>query len=201
MLFLTTSISSRYPLTSNQLITSSNPRTHVNIQDGRVIVQNVQGQQSQGYAGNIGRGAITARVKKQEAILELDDEQQDFMEDGLEGFNSDCEDLQLNTTLTFMTDHVDAYDSDCNEAPTASTIFMARISPTRSVNVDDAGPSYDTDILYEIWLSLGLSPPDLRINDPLGLTSGITSLGLFISAMTVLYRRGISFLDLGGTSS
>ncbi|GJS02127.1 hypothetical protein Tco_0318635 [Tanacetum coccineum] len=89
-------------------------------------------------------------AQKQEAILELDDEQQDFMEDGLEGFDSDCEDLQLNTTSTFMTDHVDAYDSDCNEAPTAIMIFIARLSPTRSVNGDDAGPFYDTDILYEL---------------------------------------------------
>ncbi|GJX21354.1 hypothetical protein Tco_0676885 [Tanacetum coccineum] len=47
IMFLTTTISSRYPSTNNQLRTSSNPRTQVNIQNGRVVVQNVQGRQIQ----------------------------------------------------------------------------------------------------------------------------------------------------------
>ncbi|GKD46046.1 hypothetical protein Tco_1270691 [Tanacetum coccineum] len=70
-------------------------------------------------------------TKLQEARLELDDEEQDFMADGLEGFDSDY------------------YD----EAPISSTIFMTRLSPTRSVNGDDVGPFYDTDILSEKQLS------------------------------------------------
>nr|GEV75817.1 hypothetical protein [Tanacetum cinerariifolium] len=38
----------------------------------------------------------------------------------------------------------------CDEAPTASVIFMERLSPTRSVNEDDAGPSYETNILSKV---------------------------------------------------
>ncbi|GJZ20060.1 hypothetical protein Tco_0556650 [Tanacetum coccineum] len=64
----------------------------------------------------------------QEVGVILKEEQQDFMADGLEEFNSDCEDLQLNTTSIFKADHVDAFDSNCDEAPTASAIFMARLS-------------------------------------------------------------------------
>ncbi|GKD85958.1 hypothetical protein Tco_1357112, partial [Tanacetum coccineum] len=117
--------------------------------DGRVVVQNVQGRQSQGYTGNAGRdrgtgttgvvrtiGDLNANPSKvikcynyrgeghnakqctakkwvkyyewfkenmllaqqQEAGIKIDAKQQDFFIDGFEGFDSDCEDLQLNGT-------------------------------------------------------------------------------------------------------
>ncbi|GJX38813.1 hypothetical protein Tco_0252116 [Tanacetum coccineum] len=43
MAFLTAVASSRFPSTNNQLRTSSNPRNQATIQDGRVTVQQVQG--------------------------------------------------------------------------------------------------------------------------------------------------------------
>ncbi|GJY34378.1 putative ribonuclease H-like domain-containing protein [Tanacetum coccineum] len=49
--FLTVVASSRFPSTNNQLRTSSNPRNYATIQDGRVIVQQVQGRQGQSYSG------------------------------------------------------------------------------------------------------------------------------------------------------
>ncbi|GJR35699.1 hypothetical protein Tco_1211383 [Tanacetum coccineum] len=49
-----------------------------------------------------------------------------------------------------MTDHVDAFDSDSDEVPTASSISMARLSPAGSVNGDEAGPSYNFDILSKV---------------------------------------------------
>ncbi|GJY60181.1 hypothetical protein Tco_0460838 [Tanacetum coccineum] len=51
MAFLTVVASSRFPLTNNQLRTSSNPRNQATIQDGRVTVQQVQGRQGQSYSG------------------------------------------------------------------------------------------------------------------------------------------------------
>ncbi|GKE84202.1 integrase, catalytic region, zinc finger, CCHC-type containing protein, partial [Tanacetum coccineum] len=51
MAFLTVVASSRFLLTNNQLRTSLNPRNHATIQDGRVIVQQVQGRQGQSYSG------------------------------------------------------------------------------------------------------------------------------------------------------
>nr|GEY64782.1 hypothetical protein [Tanacetum cinerariifolium] len=45
MVFLTVVASSRFPSTNNLLRTSSNPRNQATIQDGRVIVQHVQGRQ------------------------------------------------------------------------------------------------------------------------------------------------------------
>ncbi|GJY44074.1 putative ribonuclease H-like domain-containing protein [Tanacetum coccineum] len=52
MAFLTTVASSRFPSINNQLRTSSNPRNHATIQDGRVTVQQVQGRQGQSYSGS-----------------------------------------------------------------------------------------------------------------------------------------------------
>ncbi|GJV89403.1 integrase, catalytic region, zinc finger, CCHC-type containing protein [Tanacetum coccineum] len=51
MAFLTAVASSRFPLTNNQLRTSSNPRNQATIQDGRVTVKQVQGRQGQSYSG------------------------------------------------------------------------------------------------------------------------------------------------------
>ncbi|GJT48466.1 hypothetical protein Tco_0974623 [Tanacetum coccineum] len=50
--FLNTTFALRYPPTNNQLMTSSNPRNQAIVQDGRVIVQQVQGRQSQSFVGN-----------------------------------------------------------------------------------------------------------------------------------------------------
>ncbi|GKF59374.1 retrovirus-related pol polyprotein from transposon TNT 1-94, partial [Tanacetum coccineum] len=51
MAFLTAVASLRFPLTNNQLRTSSNPRNQATIQDGRVTMQQVQRRQGQSYSG------------------------------------------------------------------------------------------------------------------------------------------------------
>ncbi|GJV69874.1 retrovirus-related pol polyprotein from transposon TNT 1-94 [Tanacetum coccineum] len=53
---LTQSYKTFLPQTNNQLRTSSNPRNQATVQDGRLIVQNVQGRQNRGQ-GNSARGA------------------------------------------------------------------------------------------------------------------------------------------------
>ncbi|GJW36515.1 integrase, catalytic region, zinc finger, CCHC-type containing protein [Tanacetum coccineum] len=55
---LTQSYKTYLPQTNNQLRTSSNPRNQATIQDGMVVVQNVQGRQNRGQ-GNNARGAGT----------------------------------------------------------------------------------------------------------------------------------------------
>nr|GEW75361.1 uncharacterized mitochondrial protein AtMg00810-like [Tanacetum cinerariifolium] len=52
MAFLIVVASSRFPSTNNQLKTSSNLSNQATIQDGRVIVQQVQGRQGQSYSGS-----------------------------------------------------------------------------------------------------------------------------------------------------
>ncbi|GJV41594.1 hypothetical protein Tco_1420034 [Tanacetum coccineum] len=61
MMFLSTTMNSRFPPTNNQFRTLSNPRTQAIIQDGRVTVQNVQGRQSQCNTPKMGRSGIRIR--------------------------------------------------------------------------------------------------------------------------------------------
>ncbi|GKD74455.1 hypothetical protein Tco_1332737 [Tanacetum coccineum] len=44
-------VASRFPSSNNQLRTSSSPRNQATIQDGRVMVQQVQGKQTQSFDG------------------------------------------------------------------------------------------------------------------------------------------------------
>ncbi|GKF03919.1 hypothetical protein Tco_0034587, partial [Tanacetum coccineum] len=59
------------------------------------------------------------------------------------------QDLALNVDNVFQADDYDAFDSDVDEAPTAQTMFMANLSYADPV-YDEAGPSYDSDILSEV---------------------------------------------------
>ncbi|GJX11780.1 integrase, catalytic region, zinc finger, CCHC-type containing protein [Tanacetum coccineum] len=68
----------------------------------------------------------------------------------LEEMDDDDEDLQLQTTSNFKADHVDAYDSDCNDEATAYVIFMESLFPVGSINGDTIGPSYDSELLFEV---------------------------------------------------
>ncbi|GKC05697.1 hypothetical protein Tco_0997307 [Tanacetum coccineum] len=50
----------------------------------------------------------------------------------------------------FLADHVDAYDSNCEDQATASVIFMASLSLAGSLNDDTIAPTYETNILSEV---------------------------------------------------
>ncbi|GJV83671.1 hypothetical protein Tco_1523569 [Tanacetum coccineum] len=62
---------------------------------------------------------------------------------------STATDLALNVDNVFQVDDCDAFDSDVDEAPTVQTMFMANLSYADPI-YDEAGPSYDTDILSEV---------------------------------------------------
>ncbi|GJY97842.1 hypothetical protein Tco_0514752 [Tanacetum coccineum] len=90
-------VATRFPPSNNQLRTSSNPRNQATIQDGRVIVQQVQGRQTQSYAGEGNMARQYAQPKRprndawfkekfmlaeaQEAGQILDEEQLAFLAD------------------------------------------------------------------------------------------------------------------------
>ncbi|GJU17419.1 hypothetical protein Tco_1145385 [Tanacetum coccineum] len=59
------------------------------------------------------------------------------------------QDLELNVDNAFQVDYYDAFDSDVDEAPTTHTMFMANLSSADPI-YDEAGPSYDSDILSEV---------------------------------------------------
>ncbi|GJR63240.1 hypothetical protein Tco_1505402 [Tanacetum coccineum] len=128
MAFLTTIVSSRFPSTNNQLRTSSNPRNHATIQDGRVTVQQVHRRQGQSYFGTGYKSNATrsggnnasgpAKVVKcyncQEAGQILDEEQLAFLADpGV----PDGQAVQtiIPNNASFQTEDLDTYDSDCDD--------------------------------------------------------------------------------------
>ncbi|GKA90124.1 hypothetical protein Tco_0811936 [Tanacetum coccineum] len=131
---LTESYKTYLPQTNNQLRTSSNTRNQAIVQEGRVVVQNVQGRQNRGQ-GNNARGAGAAGG--QDTTVDEDVDEQPV------------QDLALNVDNVFQADDCDAFNSDVDEAPTAQTMFMANLSSADPV-YDEASPSYDSDILSEV---------------------------------------------------
>ncbi|GKC68246.1 hypothetical protein Tco_1100844 [Tanacetum coccineum] len=174
---LTQSYKTYLPQTNNQLRTSSNTRNHATVQDSRVVVQNVQGQQNRGQgnnargAGVTGYGGAQNRVgnanpgqarqikcyncNAQENGVALDEEQLLFIACGQDNVVDEdvdeqpVQDLALNVDNVFQADDCDAFDSNVDEAPTAQTMFMANLSSVDPV-YDEASPSYDSDILSEV---------------------------------------------------
>nr|GEZ33959.1 hypothetical protein [Tanacetum cinerariifolium] len=148
---LTQSYSTCLPQTNNQLQTSSNARNQATIQDGRVVVQNVQGRPNigqginpwagsaagyegaQNIVGNVNQGQARPGQARpaQENRVALDAKQLLFLAGGQDNaFDDDVDeqlvqDLALNVENVFQADDCDAFDSDVDEAPTAQTMFMA----------------------------------------------------------------------------
>nr|GEX22256.1 hypothetical protein [Tanacetum cinerariifolium] len=128
LVLLTQSYKTFLPQTNNQLRTSSNARNQATVQDDRVVVQNGQGRPNRGQA----RSGQARTVK----CYNCNDEQP-------------VQDLALDVDNVFQADDYDAFDSYVDEAPTAQTMFMANFSYADPVT-DEAGPSYDSDILSEV---------------------------------------------------
>nr|GEU90763.1 hypothetical protein [Tanacetum cinerariifolium] len=130
--------------------------------DQLVVVQNVQRRQNRGQGinprggGAAGYRGVQNRVgNAQENGVALDVEQLLFLAGGQDNaFDDDVDeqsvqDLALNMDNVFQADDCDAFDSDVDEAPMAQTMFMANLSFADPVT-DEAGPSYDSDILSEV---------------------------------------------------
>ncbi|GKA13146.1 hypothetical protein Tco_0692792, partial [Tanacetum coccineum] len=103
----------------------------------QVIVQNVQGRQSQGYSGN-------ARYNQASGTRVINVV-------GNTGANQP------------RADHVDAYDSDYDNEATSNGIFMENLSLVGSLNNDLVAPRYDSDTdtlsTEQLYWSSVTSPP------------------------------------------
>nr|GEW31536.1 hypothetical protein [Tanacetum cinerariifolium] len=141
---LTQSYKTYLPQTNNQLRTSSNTRNQATVQDDKVVVQNVQGQQNKGQwnnargtsaAGNEGAQDRVGTINPgQENGVVLDEERLLFIAGGQDN---------------------DVYE-DMDKLPVQDLImFMANLSSAYPV-YDEAGPSYDLDILSETAQSVSI---------------------------------------------
>ncbi|GJX92740.1 retrovirus-related pol polyprotein from transposon TNT 1-94 [Tanacetum coccineum] len=148
------------------------------VQDGRVVVQNVQGRLNRGQgnnargAGAAGYGGAQNRVgnanpgqARQIKCYNCNDidhiarnctqpkrlQNSEYFKDNILLMQAQENGVALDEEqlLFIAADDCDAFDSNVNEAPTAQTMFMANISSTNLV-YDEASPSYDLDILSEV---------------------------------------------------
>ncbi|GJT10899.1 hypothetical protein Tco_0857941 [Tanacetum coccineum] len=157
---LTQSYKTYLPQTNNQLRTSSNPRNQATVQDGRVVVQNVQGRQNRGQGNNAwgscmaGYGGALNRVgnanpgqARQVKCYNCNGGQGNAIDEDVDELP--VQDLALNVDNVFQADDCNAFDFDVDEAPTVQTMFMVNLSYADPV-YDKAGSSYDSDILSQV---------------------------------------------------
>nr|GEW21602.1 integrase, catalytic region, zinc finger, CCHC-type, peptidase aspartic, catalytic [Tanacetum cinerariifolium] len=129
------------------------------VQDGRVVVQNVQGRQNRGQGMNPRGGGAAGYRGGQTRVGNVNQGQarpvkcyncngghDNAFDDDVD--EQHVQDLALNVDKVFQADDCDAFDSDVDEAPTTQTMFMANLSSADLVT-DEAGPSYDSNILSE----------------------------------------------------
>ncbi|GKB79356.1 hypothetical protein Tco_0946251 [Tanacetum coccineum] len=163
MELLAQSFRATLPHTNNQVRASSNTQNQATIQDGRVVIQNVQGRQNQnqnqryvawgngaacngGHIIELGMPMQNGAVLDEEELLFLAGEQGNTFDADVD--NQPVQDLALNEDNIFQANECDAFDSDVDDELTAQTIFMANLSSVRSAN-PQAGPS-NASILYEV---------------------------------------------------
>ncbi|GKA04903.1 hypothetical protein Tco_0684023, partial [Tanacetum coccineum] len=152
---LTAVDSLRFPLTNNQLRTSLNLRNHATIQDGRVIVQQVQGRQGQslfgtGYKSNATSYRGKMQANRQGLLNATTVKVKDiWLGNALSLSNRGIQhdprvpDGQAVQTIipknaAFQTEDLDTYDSDCDDVSNSKAVLMANIS------------NYGSDVISEV---------------------------------------------------
>ncbi|GJY08929.1 retrovirus-related pol polyprotein from transposon TNT 1-94 [Tanacetum coccineum] len=150
MAFISTTITSRYPPTNNQLRTSSNPSNQATIQDGKVNGiggTNIAGQEKVIRCYNCQEEGHMARqctkpkkprnlawfkekvmlAEPLESGVALDEEQMAFLADNGDIVTISQASQEIPTPVASQTDDLDAFDSDCDEALSASAVLMAMV--------------------------------------------------------------------------
>nr|GEW37230.1 integrase, catalytic region, zinc finger, CCHC-type, peptidase aspartic, catalytic [Tanacetum cinerariifolium] len=120
------------------------------VQDGRVVVQNVQGRQNRGQGMNPQGGGAAGYGGGQTRVRNVNQGQarpDNAFDDDVD--EQPVQDLALNVDNVFQADDCDAFDFDVDEALNAQTMFLANLSSANPVT-DEARPSYDSDILSEV---------------------------------------------------
>ncbi|GKE37411.1 hypothetical protein Tco_1460816, partial [Tanacetum coccineum] len=119
------------PQTNNQLRTSSNTRNQATVQDGRIVVQNVQGRHNQNQR-NFARELVQREMGEHRIELGMPMRNSDFFKDKMLLMQAQGNGAVLDEEeLIFLADECDAFNSDVDDKPIAQSIFMANFSSTR----------------------------------------------------------------------
>nr|GEU72694.1 retrovirus-related Pol polyprotein from transposon TNT 1-94 [Tanacetum cinerariifolium] len=171
---LTQSYKTFPPQTNNQLRTSSNAWNQATVQDSGVIVQNVQGYQNRGQEMNPRGGTVAGYGGAQNRVGNVNPGQarpgqarpvkcydcngtghiaqnctQPKRPRNFEYFKDKMLLMQAQENGVALDEEQLLFLADVDEAPTAQTMFMANLSSADPVT-DEARPSYDLDILFEV---------------------------------------------------
>nr|GFA32593.1 retrovirus-related Pol polyprotein from transposon TNT 1-94 [Tanacetum cinerariifolium] len=160
MSFLTSVVTSRYPVINNQLRTSSNPRQQATINDGRVTIQPIQGRQTHMSAGSsrpfaLGSGGTSGRQRvivcyncKGEGHMAKQCTKPKRKRDA-EWFKDKVLLVQaqaiVTTNAAYQADDLDAYDSNCDELNSAKVALMANLSHYGSDNLAESNTESTSD--------------------------------------------------------
>ncbi|GJV03884.1 hypothetical protein Tco_1337453 [Tanacetum coccineum] len=117
MSFLSAVVTSRYPITNNQLRNSSNPRQQATINDGRVTLQLVQGRQ-------ISFATEYTRHRLQEQVEELWDKGESRNYRRVKPHI-----ISFTHNAAYSSDDLDAYDLIVDERYTAKVFFRVKGFP------------------------------------------------------------------------
>ncbi|GJW89791.1 hypothetical protein Tco_0167344 [Tanacetum coccineum] len=149
---LTQSYKTYLPQTNNQLRTSSNTRNQATVQDGRVVVQNVQGRQNRGQ-GNNARGTGAASYGGAQNRVGNANPGQARQ---IKCYNCNAREngvaLDEEQLLFIVCGQDNVVDEDVDEQPVqdlalnVDNVFQAN----DYLVYDEASPSYDSDILSEV---------------------------------------------------
>nr|GEW31582.1 hypothetical protein [Tanacetum cinerariifolium] len=193
MSFLTVVVTSRFPTTNNQLRNSSNPRQQATINNGKVIVQPVQGRQTS-YTSGEGHMSKqrTQPKRKRDAtwfkdkvlLVEaqatghiLDEEEIAFLADPRVAKNQATQTV-ITHIAAYQADDLDAYDSNCDELNTAKVSLMDNLS------------RYGSDVLAKIR-NVTIS----RVYYVEGLSHSLFSVGEFFdSNLEVAFRQHLCYI-------
>nr|GEU90504.1 hypothetical protein [Tanacetum cinerariifolium] len=130
-----------------------------NVSLHQVVVQNVQDRHNRGQGNNTKGTGVAGNERAQNRVRNVNlgqarkikcynynGGQDSAIDEDID--EPPVQDLTLNVDNIFQADECDAFDSDVDEAPTKNTMFMANLSSADPI-YDEAGLSYDSDILYE----------------------------------------------------
>nr|GEW16000.1 hypothetical protein [Tanacetum cinerariifolium] len=165
-----------FPQTNNQLRTSSNTRNQATVQDGRVVIHNVQGRQNQNQrnfawgTGAAGNGNVQNRARNanqgqgkpikcyncgafghiaRNYTQPKRPQNSDYFKEKMLLMQAQENGAVLDEEeLLFLADDCDAFDLDIDDEPTGQTIFMANLSSAVS-SLQQVGP-FNALILMEV---------------------------------------------------